>query len=115
MISGCLCTNRFFRYLIGKIFIVRGYKIEKTANAMHFPHPQKSIGNQSTKKKRGLSKSRKKVGCKTWKIIDSEIREMRLFHKLYFATASKIWPFSDFFRKFLSEQWLPMDGQLKNH
>ena len=97
-----------------KIFHRTGYKIEKTANAMHFPHPQKSLGNQPTKKEKGVNKGRKKVGCKTWKIIDSEIREMRLFHKLYFATASKIWPFSDFFRKFLSEQLLPMDGQLKN-
>ena len=63
---------------------------EKTENAMHFPHPPTSLGNQATKKEKRLKQGRKKVGCKTWKIIDSEIHEMRLFHEKYFAPASKI-------------------------
>ena len=87
---------------------------EKAENATHIPQPPISFDNQATKKEKEINKDRKKVGCKTWKIIDSEIREMRLFYELYFATASKIWPFSDIFRKFLSAQWLPMDVQLKN-
>ena len=53
---------------------------EKAENAMHFQQPPISLNNQATKKEKEINKDRKKVGCKTWKIIDSEIRKMRLFH-----------------------------------